>query len=316
MAFLMTVIIRAFSWEKDFEFIRTFLIETYNQTHSLHNWIPIMFENIKFGPCGEEYKNEEDEHIKIWEEIDESKGSSSSKIVAVTIRKPPSHCWIQIHPDYRFLEEKIVLWIEKQRKGMKNNETQELEIRLYVEETDEERIALLSELGYQKRELWEYNRKRPLDLPIPEYKLPNGFNIRNVNIDEDFQKYKEVQESVFPHCSQMTEKTMKIYRTASFYIEDLDLVVVAPDGNFAAFCTVRIDPVSKIAELEPVGTHPSYRKLGLAKAVICEGLHRVKTYQPSMICIQGAAPTDAANCLYESLGFTEKTGVFLWQKTI
>jgi len=189
-------------------------------------------------------------------------------------------------------------------------------LRFCVDETDDKRIALLTELGYQDSGLREYNRKRSIDEPIPECQLPDGFTIRSADIEQDFVQYKKVQAAVFSHCGCMTERTAKIYSTASFYKKDLDLVVVDSHGNFAAFCTVRMDPVSRMAELEPVGTHPDYRKLGLAKSVICEGLRRLQKYHPSSLCIMGAAPSEAANSLYDSVGFTEKTEVHLWQKKL
>ena len=97
-----------------------------------------MFENIKFGPCGTDYQEEEDEFIKIWEKPDVSATASSlSKIVAVTFCKPSGDCWIQIHPDYRFVEEEIVLWMENQGRVTISRETPELGLRFYVDETDE-----------------------------------------------------------------------------------------------------------------------------------------------------------------------------------
>jgi mycothiol synthase len=306
--------IRAFTWNKDFKLVRAFLILTYNLTHSFQNWLPSMFENIKFGPCGTEYQDEEDEYIKIWEKTDDSYISSVSKIVAVTLCKPSGDCWIQIHPNYRFVEKEIVLWIEKQMR--EKNNTSELELRFHVDETDEKRKVLLTELGYENTELYEYNLKRPIDKPIPEYQLPDGFTIRSVDVEKDFIQYKKVLTAVFPHCSHMTERTAKIYSNASFYNKDLDLVVIDCNGNFVAFCTVRIDPVSKMAELEPVGTHPDYRKKGLARSVICEGLHRLQKYNPSSICILGASASEAANKLYESVGFTEKTEGHIWRKKV
>lgn len=313
----MTIKQRSFNWEKDFELVRSFLIETYKMTHSLHNWIPIMFENIKFGQCGaEEYQDEEDEYIKIWEEIDHSEGSSTSTIVAVVNWSPPSRYFIQIHPDYRYFEKELVFWIEKHSKDTRKDKTKKAKILFTVEETDEERITLLTELCYENLGLEEYNRTRSIDLPLPGYELPAGFTIKQVDVEEDYIQYKKVLESVFRHCGRMTENMAKIYASASFYKAELDLVAVDPNGRFAAFVTVRLDPVSRIAELEPVGTHPDYRKLGLAKAVILEGLKRLQKYNPSLICIQGAAQTEAANRLYESLGFTEKVGVYIWQKTI
>lgn len=313
---LMALKMRSFTWKKDFELVRAFLILTYNLTRSFQNWIPSMFENIKFGPCGIQYRDEEGGNIKIWEKADDADMSSVPKIVAVTFLKPSGDCWIQIHPDYRFLEKEIVLWLEEQGRKSKSNEHLEFEVRFRVSETDEKRIALLTELGYKDFGLEEYNRWRPMDAPISEHQLPDGFSIRSVDVEKDFIQYKKVLSAVFPHCRGMTEKSAKIYATASFYNKELDLVAVDRHGNFAAFCTVRIDPVSRMAELEPVGTHPSYRKLGLAKSVICEGLRRLQKYHPSSMCILGAAASEAANRLYESVGFSEKTEVHLWRKCI
>jgi ribosomal protein S18 acetylase RimI-like enzyme len=174
----------------------------------------------------------------------------------------------------------------------------------------------LTELGYKKMKLSEYNRIRPPDLPIPAFKLADGYSITHVDIMEDFEQYRSVQGSVFPHMKRMTRKNAETYSKASFYIPELDLVAVGPQGNFAAFCTVRIDPISKIAELEPVGTHPEHRKRGLAKALLCEALRRVQKYSPSMVCIQGAAASEAANRLNESIGLIDKEPVYIWQKEV
>jgi ribosomal protein S18 acetylase RimI-like enzyme len=312
----MVVKSRPFTWEKDFEFVRGFLINTYNLTQSFQNWIPSRFENIKFGPCGTEYRDEEDEYIKVWEKASDLNELSIQKIVAVTFCKPSGDCWIQIHPEYRFVEKTIVGWMEKQRRETRRDNTAEISLRFYVDEVDESRKAVLAKLGYEDCGLHEFNRIRPVDKSVPECPLPKGFEIRSVDVEEDFVQYKKVLAAVFPHCRQMTRKGAKTYSTASFYSKDLDLVAVDRQGNFAAFCTVRMDPVSRIAELEPVGTHPDYRKLGLAKSVICEGLRRLRKYHPSSTCILGAAPSEAANRLYESLRFTDKTEVHLWQKKL
>jgi len=90
--------------------------------------------------------------------------------------------------------------------------------------------------------------------------------------------------------------------------------VIAPGGKFAAFATFRMDPGLMMVELDPVGTRAEYRKLGLGKAVISEGLRRVKGYETPFIYIPRANIEEGANRLYDSLGFTEKAGVHLWSK--
>jgi predicted N-acetyltransferase YhbS len=145
--------------------------------------------------------------------------------------------------------------------------------------------------------------------------LPDKYSIRRVDVEKDFELYRTVIGSVFAHCKNMTLHLAKVYSEAEFYNKDLDLVVVAPDGTFAAFTTVRIDPVSRLAEFEPVGVHPNHRNKGLAKTIISEGLQRLQTYDPQAIVILGAASTDAATQLYDSLEFS-RSDIHIWKRTL
>ncbi len=310
----MMIQFRDFEWDKDYFAVCDFLAELYQLTKSLRNWIPSRIENRKFGPCGPPYQDEEDKLVKIWEELDEDNASKSPKIVAVSIMEnaPDSH--INIHPDYEYLEEDIIRQMEEWKKEMPPNDDRGLRIAFYVEEGHEERISLLKELGYSKLDYVEHNRIRPLDLPVPDYELPEGYSIRHVSLPEDYENYHEVQSSVFTHCGpHMTEEAAIKFSQASFWQEGLDLVAVAPDGKFAAFTTVRMDPASGITEFEPVGTHPDHRQKGLAKAVILEGLKRLKKHNPTVICIPGAAANEGATKLYDSLGFS-RVDVSPWRK--
>ncbi|NHK30347.1 MAG: GNAT family N-acetyltransferase [Asgard group archaeon] len=309
----MPIIMRSFDRQKDFESIQEFLTETYKLTKSFQNWAPTRFENRMVGPCGKEYKDEDDDLVKIWEYYNDSK-PKTQEIVAVTILNSSGANWIQIHPDYKYLEKELVLWIEEQLKISEKKSP--IKSRFFVLSTDTNRLALLTNLGYETLGVEEYVRTRPIDKSIPKYNLPKDYIIRGVNVKNDFVKYREVLEAVFPHCKKMTEKLFKIYTSATFYNENLDIIAVAPNGEFVAFATFRLDPTSKIVELEPVGTHPNHRKLGLATAVINEGLKRLKKYKPEAIVILGAANIPGANQLYNKLGFTEKTEIFTMEKEL
>ncbi|MHA1481728.1 MAG: GNAT family N-acetyltransferase [Candidatus Thorarchaeota archaeon] len=301
----MTITVRDFHWDDDFDIVRTFLIETYNQTKTFQNWIPSMFENTKFGPGGTEYLDEEDEYIKIWED--------DSKVVAVTIIKPARASTILIHPDYRNLEKTIVLWIEDLKIQTKSATDDKVVVGFLVPESDIVRAEMLEEMGYENQDVAEHNRIRPVDLAVPEYELPEGYRIRHANVVADFLKYKEVQGSVFGSMKNVLMSQLKRYSEAQFYNAELDLVAVAPDGTFAGFVTVRIDNVSRLAEIEPLGIHPDHRRLGLAHALMSEGLKRVEKYKPECMVILGAASTEAATKFYDSLGFSNED-VNLWKK--
>jgi ribosomal protein S18 acetylase RimI-like enzyme len=297
---------RDYHWDKDFESARRFLGEIYPIRRAYSNWIPSRWENMKFGPGGEgEYLDEEDEYLKVWE-ID-------GQIVALSRTRPSGDCTLLIHPEHTAHSRQIMAWMEEHEKELAMSD--DVKMTIVTDDADSELISTLVSLGFEKDEIDGDNQVRPLDAPVPDYSLPEGYTVRHA-VDDDYEKYLEIQSSVFRHMKHMTMKRYLHYRSASFYQEELDIVAVAPSGEFAAFCTGRIDPVSKIAELEPVGTHPEHRQKGLAKAVILECLKRLEKHKPTAVVILGAAPSDAARNLYESVGFINEGERHYWSKTI
>lgn len=298
---------RSFHWSQDFDKIQEFLFNTYKLTKTFHNWIPSMFENLQFGPCGTPYLDEEDEYVKIWED-------SGVGIVAVTICKPSGECRFLIHPDYYEYGDTFVETLESQAKEMKIDDSEQ-KIYFMIEEGDIVREKVLKQREYNNRGVYEHNRYLPKNFEVPEITLPVGYSIRHVDIVNDFENYKAVQGAVFSHCISMTVELAKKYASAKFYHPERDVVVVAPDGTFAAFATGRMDPISKLAETEPVGVHPDHRQKGLGKAIVYEGIRRLQQHGAKAIVILGAASSDAATKLYDAVGF-ERRDVNAWMKII
>ena len=299
---------RSFHRFEDFDKVRKFLIDTYNMTGTFQNWIPSMFENSWRGPCGPPYEDDEDEYIKIWE--DEKKG-----IVAVTICKLQGEFRIFIHPEFRHYEEFLVEALETQYTKMKENDPKK-KVYLIIEEGDTIREDILKKRGYEDKGVCEHNRILPEYYEVVSIPLPEGYKIRHVDIEKDFENYRAVQGSVFSHCGEhMTLEAAKIYSKAEFYHPERDIVAVAPDGSFAAFATGRMDPISKLAELEPVGVHPDHRRKQLGKAVCLECIRVLQNHGAKAIVILGAASTEGATHLYDSLGFN-RTNVHVWVKEI
>ena len=179
-----------------------------------------------------------------------------------------------------------------------------------------EREAALRERGFERGPVYGILRVRDLNAPIPDAPVPEGFTIRSVRGREDYEKLAANIRTVFGHGEWFTADTLEGIARGSFYIRDLDLVAEAPDGAIASFCTFRVDPVSRATELEPMGTHPDYRGLGLAKSLIFEGVRRLQRYDPLLLYIDGAADNPGANRLYEATGFVKKGTYFYWSKMI
>ena len=304
----MKMVSRDYNIDEDFTSVITFLYETFKKTNSYQNWFPDRFENNHA-----DYVND----FRIWEKVDDSIPPANRKIVAVANPETSNIYYIQIDHTCSFIEREIVNWIEVHLLEKKKDPSKREKIRIKTIEGNSTREFLLSELGYQKEgEIDCYVRILPTDLPIPDIKYPEGFEIRSVKGKSDYDQLAQLIRKIFGHGEWFTTEILEGIARCSFYNQDLDLVAVAPDGTFTSFCTFRMDPESRITQLEPMVTHPNYRKQGLARLLIYEGLRRAMKYDPAFFYIGGAANTPAANQLYDSVGFTEKFADETWSKEL
>ncbi len=97
------------------------------------------------------------------------------------------------------------------------------------------------------------------------------------------------------------------------FLNELNLVMVAPDGSFAAHAALNYVGAIGYAIFEPVCTHPDHRQRGLAKALMLEGLRRVRDIGARIVEVS-TGDADAANALYDSIGFTEYYKAYAWKK--
>ena len=104
------------------------------------------------------------------------------------------------------------------------------------------------------------------------------------------------------------ERAYQLLRKAPDYRPELDLSVVDENNEIASFTTVWYDESNRIGMLEPVGTIPSYRRMGLAKAVIFEGINRIRKLGAKKIYV------GSDQKFYLSIGFTVEYEKEVWQK--
>lgn len=146
--------------------------------------------------------------------------------------------------------------------------------------------------------------ERTLD-KLPAIPLPAGFTVQGVSNAEDGRLRAHVTHGAFSSNDDW-EKYAAAYAQftgAAVYEGERDLFVRSPDGRGAAACTIWFDPVNGVGLFEPVGTHPDFQGKGLGKAVMAEGLRRMKAAGMKR-AIVGFDPTNvAALALYTSMGF-------------
>ena len=297
----MKIVSRAYDKTVDFHRVMRFLRETFTETGSLHNWMPPRFEGSSDNMAS---------GTRLWEEVD----GLSPSIVAMANPESAFVYFIQINPDYSHLEGEIIDWIIEHCDSTRPD-NKPLRVSIVALEDNPIREAALQEHGFEKGPIYGILRLRPVNYPIPDYPLPEGYSIRAVK-SEDFEEIATAIRKVFGHGEWFTGSTLEKTAQASFYVEDLDLAVTTPDGAIVSFCTFRVDPESRITELEPMGTLSEYRRKGLAKALLTEGFRRLKAINPTLLYIGGAADTPEANRLYTVTGFNERNDYYYWYKTL
>jgi mycothiol synthase len=226
---------------------------------------------------------------------------------------------VLVHPRYRGsgLESGLLTWAEQQttRSVLEATGNNTPWIDNDVMDCDTIRRALLSQQGYiPADEPSLYHTMRSLLKPIPEAHLPEGFIIRSVAGEREAEALRVVHAGAFGSKWQPGEY-LDVMRTPGFHI-DRELVVVAPDGRFAAFLIYWIDPISKSGLFEPVGCHSDFQRRGLTRALMYEGMRRMRAYGMTMAIVNHEPPqkNPASGSLYRSAGFTIKHTITIYRK--
>ena len=187
---------------------------------------------------------------------------------------------------------------------------------VWVAEDDDVRIRWLEENGFNPEHEHFIQFKRSLSGPLDGPALPEGFSLRTSRGEEDARL-----RSVTSHAAFGSGKSFEEYwpRTLRFmqsqvYVPEHEIFVVAPNGEIAAFCIVWTDELTKIGHFEPVGTHPSFQRMGLGKSLLFEGLRRLKSegMNEADVCTNHDNP--AAIRLYESVGFQKAKRLLTYRR--
>ncbi|HNE68035.1 MAG TPA: GNAT family N-acetyltransferase [Anaerolineales bacterium] len=169
----------------------------------------------------------------------------------------------------------MVAWGEacmRSRRKLNTGETSTLDAS--CREENHERLEFIRKHGFHQTDVISVGMKRLLSEPIPEPELPHGFSIRAVKGTEEAEAVASTHRSAFG-TEYMTTENRLIIMNSSEYDPSLDLVVIAPDGSIAAYCTCSVNANGE-GYTDPVATHPRYQRLGLAKALLLKGMQLLK----------------------------------------
>lgn len=196
-----------------------------------------------------------------------------------------------VHPDRPGYLEEVLAWADAPT--------------VFTQESDADKIARLEAHGYERIDGDISNHMvRPLEREVPEPRVPDGYRLRTVG-PADLERRVEVHRAAFAPSRVVPESYARLQREWPYRL-DLDHVIEAPDGSFAAFCLAWLDEENRAGLLEPVGTHPEHRRRGLATAV-CLGALRALHAEGAAVVVIGSMDPSPAEALYEGIGFESVT---------
>lgn len=155
--------------------------------------------------------------------------------------------------------------------------------------------------------------RRSALMPVADYPLPAGFAIRPLAGEREVEDYVDLHRAVFESRNMTVEWRRRTLRRPE-YRPNLDLVAVAPGGRLAAFCIGWLGAGDKPrGQIEPLGVHPDFRRLGLGRAILAEGLRRLHLCADT-VYVETDSDRSAALRLYQALGFRPVRDVLVYRK--
>jgi len=303
---------RAYRDEEDYSRVRDLLIRLHGLNDNHHSWdlerwdywlhfvYWLRYSNWRYDPAKE----------KGWEPLIRLWETDQGELVGVANPEEFGDLHLQVHPEYRFLEDEMVAWGEEHLAVEAKNGTGR-RITTAVFEFDVARQELLARRGYRKTDDCGYTRRRNMNEPIPDAAPPAGYVVRSLEPGDNLMERCAVMAAAFRSPRADVDLYGKL-QAAPGYRLDLDMVAIAPDGTFASCCIVWWDEENRQGTFEPVGTHRSYQRRGLGAAVMCEGLRRLRDLGATTAWVGAWTPPGIA--LYKSIGFTEADMCCIWEK--
>jgi mycothiol synthase len=224
---------------------------------------------------------------------------------------------LKVHPDYRYqgLEEQVIAWGEARLLAAAQGLDLPVQLDLDFYDTQSELLTLGQNQGFSPIRYF-FHMTRSLVEPIPEPKLPAGFTLRTVDTETNAEAWVEMFNQTFiDHWNhhELTLQDFYYYCGLSCYQADLDLVALAPDGTFAAFCQSVIHHGDNLRTgrkegwIGELGTRRGFRHRGLGRAMLLHGLQRLRAagMETAILGVDADNPNGALG-LYRSVGFRPK----------
>ena len=183
----------------------------------------------------------------------------------------------------------------------------------WIGERDEEMVSYLTDLGLERAHTdisyrWDLEKTA-----VPEPVLPEGWVLRHLEGEQEADNRRAASHAAFQSTMEHEDhlnRYLKFMRSP-VYDAERDLVAVAPDGRIAAFMIWWPDQTG-IAQIEPFGTHPDFHRQGAGRALMYNGLRKMKDAGMRATRVVTDVPRSDATSFYSAVGFDDVGRLHWW----
>jgi hypothetical protein len=286
-----------FSCDNDFERVHDFLSKTYSY-EGIHNWDTARWSFNRYCTHNqEEFSNNRiwERSVKLWENV-------SGEIVAVAHIEEPGDYFFQVHPDFKYLVEEMLLWsIDDCKKRYPNLN----KIVVTSSNQDFERKQLYNKYGAVKHDFIDENRVAEIKKEYLLPRLPNGYKLINMD-GENLESCKTISDLytyIWPSSTYMPNgETVSLMTSSIAFKKELSFIIVNDKEQYVAFTVAWIDSINKMAHFYPIAVNPDYLDTNVLEYMLNSALNTLSSlgYEKATL---GAWYSDEENKIFETIGF-------------
>lgn len=289
--------VRHYVPDEDYERVNEFLVDLYQAGDSLVGWLQPRWEYMHF------HSNVGDVDLSRIGIVD----SGGDMVGLVHPEHSMALVYLQVRPGhYEVADSLIDHAIDNFGGAIENfggrSETLAANVLgIFCSDFDPTLVALMADRGFRfMPDLDEPASRFVVCGSIDPAPLPAGFSVVSLAEHNDLTEINRVLWRGFNHQGPPPAEGIESRRRAQQapnFDRSLTMVAVAPNGDYASFSGMWLDPVNRVAYVEPVATDPAYRRKGLAAAAVLESMHRVAAKGAEVIWV------GSDQDFYKSLGF-------------
>jgi len=231
--------------------------------------------------------------------------------------------WVGIDVCYRpelrgsQLASEMYLWAEKRAIEIARGHVKKTIHALWISHDDTILVQHFNQQGFRLvRGLVHLTRR--LDGTIPTAQQVQGFVVRGCMGEAEVATRARAQYEAFGSSAPFERYVRRFtnFMRSPVYHPELDIVAVTEEGQVGAFCIAWTDTINKVGLFEPMGTHPDFQRKGLGKAVLLEGLRRLREMGIQSASVSAYEDNPAAIKIYESVGFRIDNRLGTYEKDV